>query len=153
MLPVVSVEGRVVADPELRFAPTGTAVGSLRVVASNRKQVDGEWVDDKTLWLQVTCFKQLAENVADSLRRGDLVVVTGRLQTEEWENQEGQKRSRDVLIADDIGISLKFRSVPHSSGRAERSSTTSSSAPAEDPWSTAPASGASSEPVSEEPPF
>jgi single-strand DNA-binding protein len=138
----VTVEGRMVNDPELRFAPSGTAVGKFRIVASSRKQVDGEWVDDKTLWMQVTCFKQLAENCVDSLQKGDLVVVTGRLETDEWETEGGEKRSATVLVANNVAPSLMFRSVPHGEQRrAERTS-----APAEDAWSTP-------QGQSEDPPF
>lgn len=143
MLPVVTIEGRVVADPELRFAPSGVAVGSFRMVAASRKKNEaGEWVDDKTLWMKVTCFKQLAENVAESLCKGDLVVVTGRLQTEEWE-KDGEKRSATVMVADTVSASLAFRTVPRSEEtRGERAP---AAAPAVDPWS----GGASTE----EPPF
>lgn len=144
MLPIVTVaDARVVNDPELRFAASGVAVGSFRIVASSRKQDEkGEWVDDKVLWLGVTCFKQLAENVAESLRKGDLVSVTGRLQTDEWES-DGEKRSRTVLIADNVAASLRFRTIRHGDGEATRSSTPA----ADDPWT-----GGQS-PQSDEPPF
>jgi len=144
MLPVVTVaDARVVNDPELRFAASGVAVGSFRVVASSRKQNEsGEWVDDKVLWLPVTCFKQLAENVAESLRKGDLVSVTGRLQTDEWE-KDGQKQSRTVLIADNVAASLRFRTIRHG---GEGASTRSSAPDAADPWAAAPRSGGDDEP-------
>lgn len=144
MLPIVTVsDARVVNDPELRYAATGTAVGSFRVVASNRKQnAQGEWEDDKTLWLGVTCFKQLAENCAESLRKGDLVSVTGKLQTDEWETDNGEKRSRTVLIADAVSVSLRFRTILHGEGRAER---TREPDP-DDKW-------AAPRPSSDEPPF
>lgn len=110
MLPVVSIEGRVASDPELKFAASGTAVGRVRLVASSRKKEGDQWVDDKTLWINVTCFKSLAENVAGSLKKGDLVIANGRIQTEEWET-DGQKRSAIVMIADSIGPSLVFKSA------------------------------------------
>lgn len=142
MLPRVAVEGRLVADPELRFASTGTAVGSFRLVASDRRKNEaGEWEDADTLWLPVTCFKKLAENVIESVEKGDLVVVTGKLKTDEWETEHGEKRSRTVMIADTVSASLAFRTIPHGAGRAERSQ---SSAPQEDKWSS---------PQSEDPPF
>lgn len=148
MLPQVTVEGRMVADPELRYSPSGVAVAKFRVVASSRKKVteDGEekWVDDKTLWLQCTAFKRLAENIVESAQKGDLVVVTGRLQTDEWTTESNEKRSQIVCLADTVSLSLAFRTIPVGTGKAERSS----AAPAEDPWAS-PAPGASSD----EPPF
>lgn len=149
MLPQVTIDGRMVADPELRFAPSGVAVGKFRVVASSRKQVDGEWVDDKTLWMQVTCFKKLAENVVDSLVKGDLVVVTGRISTDEWTTDAGEKRSSVVMIADSVAPSLAFRTIPHSAGRAERSSGGEA-----DPWASPAAEGGATQTQQEsEPPF
>lgn len=135
MLPRVTVEGRLVADPELRFAPSGVAVGNFRLVASDRKkdEASGEWVDTKTLWLRVTCFKQVAENVAESLEKGDLVTVVGKLSTDEWEDKEGNKRSATSLIADSVAASLQFRTIRHSEGRSQRSS--ERPAVTTDPWS------------------
>lgn len=138
MLPTVQGEFRVVADPELRFSPSGVAVGNIRLVASSRKQVDGEWVDDKTCWIDCTVFKQTAENLVDSVTKGDLVTVTGRLQTDEWEDKDGNKRSKTVMIADSIGPSLRFRSAPHGAQAARQQG---ADAPGEDPWATPPADG------------
>lgn len=147
MLPILTVsEARVVADPELRYAATGTAVGKFRIVTNDRIRNDqGEWVDGKALWLEVTCFKQLAENCAESLRKGDMVSVTGKLQTDQWETEAGDKRSRDVLIADSVAVSLRFRTVQHGEGRTERATAPA----AADPWAS------SSPPVgqTDEPPF
>lgn len=145
MLPTITVEGRVVGDPELRFSAGGMAIGSFRLVADQKKNVNGEWVDDKVLWMPVTCFKQLAENCAESLAKGDLVMVTGKLQTEEWESN-GEKKSRVTLIANNVGPSLMFRHIPHggSTSRVERST-----APADDKWS----SGGEAASQTDEPPF
>jgi single-strand DNA-binding protein len=109
------------------------------LVASSRKKVDEEWVDDKTCWLSSVAFKKVAENIADSISKGDLVLVNGKLQTEEWETKEGEKRSSYVVVVDTIGPSLAFN--PASSVKAER---TEKAAPADDPWTT---------PSTEEPPF
>lgn len=124
MLPNVTIEGRVVADPELRFSPSGVAVGSMRIVAASRKQnpETKEWEDDKTLWMNVSCFKTLAENVAESVAKGDMVVVTGRIFTDEWTSPEGEKRSAVKMNADTVSVSLQWRTVPHGGGRTERTS-------------------------------
>lgn len=116
MLPRVTMEGKVAAEPELRFGQSGTAICRLRLVANDRRRNEhtGEWEDTDTLWMDVTCFKQLAENVVESITKGDLVVVTGKIRTEEWEDREtGQKRSKVALIADTVAASLQFRVLPH----------------------------------------
>jgi single-strand DNA-binding protein len=151
MLPVVTGEFRVVADPDLRFAPSGVAVGKIRAVASSRKKnEDGEWVDDKTCWVNLVCFKRLAENVAETFEKGDLVLVTGKLQPEDWEDKDGNKRTSVNIIVDTIGPSVTFNAArPMRGERSSNSGGNQSSgqapAPSSDPWSTGNAS--------DEPPF
>lgn len=131
----MTIEGRVVGDPELRFAPSGVAVGRMRVVASDRRKNDqGEWEDADTLWIDITCFKQIAENMAESIVDKDLIVAVGKIRTEQWEDKEtGEKRSKIAMIADAVAADLKFRTIPHGAGRAQRSSEPARS---NDPWST-----------------
>src|SRR5262245_21907065 len=140
----MTIEGRIVADPDIRFAPSGTAVTKFRIVASDRRKNEqtGEWEDSDTLWLTVTCFKKLAENVVESIQKGDLVTAVGKVKTDEWETAEHEKRSQVVMIADSVAASLQFRTIPHNAGRAERSTGPA----AEDPWAT-------SSTGSDEPPF
>lgn len=135
MLPSVSMECRAVADPELRFGPSGTAVAKIRTASSKRKQDDnGQWVDDKVCYLDVTCFGKVAENVAESVVRGDQLVITGTLQTDEWNDREtGEKRSKIACTAWTVAVSLAWRTVRHGEGRAERETAPPSSG---DPWAT-----------------
>ena len=147
MLPPAAEEFRIAQDPALSFTPSGVAMCRLLLVANSRKKVNDEWVDDKTLWVRATAWRQMAENCAESLAKGDLVVVTGRLHTDEWE-QDGQKRSALAMNIDNIGPSLRWNA--HRKIEAERKDQSTSSAPASsgssgDPWST----GSSSD----EPPF
>ena len=150
MLPRITLEGRVVADPELRFGQSGTPICRMRMVAADRKKdQSGEWVDGDTLWMDVTCFKQLAENTVESVVKGDLVIVTGKIRTEEWEDKDtGGKRSKVSMIADTVSASLQFRIIPH--GEARR---TSAPAPANQAYGAAAPSTYSQAPQGEEPPF
>ncbi len=103
----ITIRGRLGADPEMRFSPSGMAVANLRVVSNGRKNVNGTWEDVDTTWWRVTCFKTLAENVCESLTKGALVIVTGTVKSREWENQKtGEKRSAFEVTADDIDPSL-----------------------------------------------
>lgn len=140
-LPLISMEGRVVADPELKYTASGVAMCKFRAVASSRKKIteDGEekWVDDKNFWISVTCFRKLAENVAESIEKGNLVLIQGRLQTDEWET-DGQKRTAPSILADNVAPSLLFTTVK--AVAAERSKGGGDA----DPWAT---------PPGDEPPF
>lgn len=102
----VTLTGRVVADPELRFSAKGVAVVSLRVVTSGRRKTDAGWEDVDTTFWTVSAFKQLAENAAESLAKGDLVVVTGKAKSRDWEDKEGNKRTVVEVTADHIGVDL-----------------------------------------------
>jgi single-strand DNA-binding protein len=108
-LPQLSGEFTVVADPELKYSQgeNPMALARVRLVANSRKKVDGEWIDDKTLWMSGTAFGKVAENIAESVVKGSRVVVIGRLHTEEWE-KDGNKRSATALIIDKFAIDLMF---------------------------------------------
>jgi single-strand DNA-binding protein len=105
----VTIVGNLTDDPELRYTPNGAAVAKFRVAVSPRyKDESGQWRDGETSFFAVNCWRQLAENAAESLTRGTRVVVTGRLKQRSWENQEGEKRSAIEIEADDVGPSLKW---------------------------------------------
>lgn len=134
-LPSISGEFRMVADPELIFTPTGVAVCKGRLVANDRKfnEETKEWVDDKVVWLRFVAFKKLAENIAESFTKGSLVLISGRLQTEEWETKENEKRQAYTIIVDTAGPSLAW--LPARILEAQRQeSTPSGSSAGGDPW-------------------
>lgn len=151
MLPEVTGEFRAAADSELRFTPSGMAIASVRAVASSRKKDDstGEWSDDKTCWVKVIAFKRLAENMAESIVKGSLFTVTGRIQTDEWEDKEGVKRTTIEIVANTLGVSIAFDPVSGGGKKAERQSAGASSQEEGNPWDTG--SGGTDQP--EEPPF
>jgi single-strand DNA-binding protein len=101
----ITIVGNLTRDPELRFTPSGAAVANFGV-AWNLKGRDGQ--EDKVSFFDVTCWRQLAENVSDSLTKGSRVVVYGRLDQRSWENQDGDRRSKVEIIADDVAPSLKW---------------------------------------------
>jgi single-strand DNA-binding protein len=104
----VTVVGNMTRDPELRYTPSGAAVAKFGL-AVNRSYTNraGEKVED-TSFFNVNAWRQLAENVAESLTVGTRVVVSGRLQSRSWETEDGQKRSVVEIEADEIGPSLRW---------------------------------------------
>jgi single-strand DNA-binding protein len=103
-----TIVGNLVEDPELRFTNNGTAVANMRVAVTQRIQQDGQWRDGDTSFLRVNVWRGQAEHLAESLGKGDRVMVTGRLRQRSWETPEGEKRSVTELEADEVGASLKF---------------------------------------------
>jgi single-strand DNA-binding protein len=103
----ITIQGRLGADPEMRFAASGMAVANLRIVTNGRKNDNGTWVDVDTTWWRVTCFKKLAENVCESLTKGDLVVVVGTVKSREWEDPKtGEKRTAFEVVANVVAADL-----------------------------------------------
>lgn len=150
-VPSISVEGRIVGDVSFKFTEDGLPIARFRMVAADRRQQpNGEWIDTETFWITVTCFRKLAENVADSLRDRDAVVVIGKLSTAEWVDEGGTTRSAPKLLASSVGPSLFFLPRPHGQGtqgaqrpaqRPQRTRVPASNEPPEpspgdDPWTT-----------------
>src|SRR5829696_3971789 len=112
-----TIVGNLVEDPEVRFTQNGIAVTNLRVAVTQRIQQDGEWRDGDTCFFKVNVWRGQAEHLAESLGKGDRVMVTGRLRQRSWETPEGEKRSVTELEADEVGASLKWATA-----KVERSS-------------------------------
>lgn len=100
----VTVVGNVTRDPELRFTQGGMAVANFGL-AWNKRRKDGE---EETSFFDVACFQQLAENVAESITKGTRVVIYGTLQQRSWENQDGDRRSKVEIVADEVAPSLRW---------------------------------------------
>jgi single-strand DNA-binding protein len=103
----ITVVGNVTRDPELRFTQGGMAVANFGI-AWNKKKADGE---EEVSFFNVSCFRQLAENVAESITKGSRVVVYGMLQQRSWDTPDGDRRSAVEIIADDVAPSLKWASA------------------------------------------
>jgi single-strand DNA-binding protein len=107
-----SIVGNLAADPELRFTNTGTPVANLRVAVTQRiQEKDGTWRDGETSFHKVNVWRDQAQNLTDSLAKGDRVMVTGRLRQRSWETPEGERRTSTEIDADEVGASLKFHTA------------------------------------------
>jgi len=107
MINVVVLTGRLVADPELKYTPSGVAVCSFRIAVDRRfKSESGERETD---FIDIVAWRQNAEFSANYLSKGRLVGVQGRLQQRSWVQQDGQKRSKIEVVADNVQILDKAR--------------------------------------------
>ena len=105
----VTLIANITRDPELRFTPSGQATVSFGVAVNRRWQnrQTQEW-EESTSFFDVVCWRDLAENVSESLQKGARVIVSGRLEQRSWEDQEGNKRSKVEVVAEEIGPSLRW---------------------------------------------
>jgi len=100
----VTVVGNMTRDPELRYTAAGLAVTDFGL-AWNTKDKDG---NDSVSFFDVTCWRDLAEHVAESVGKGNRVVVYGRLDQNTWETKDGDKRSKVRIVADEVAASLRW---------------------------------------------
>jgi len=126
--------GNLTADPELRFTQGGTPVASFRV-ASNRRYTDRSGdKQEETTFLNVNAWRDLAENAAESLHKGDRVLVIGRVRVRNYENRDGQTVWVTEIEADEIAPSLRWAraSVARAGGNHGASRQPAPPAPAAD---------------------
>lgn len=146
----ITIIGNLVADPELRFTPSGAAVANFTIASTPRTfdKTRNEWVDGEALFLRCSIWRDAAEHVAESLTRGTRVIATGRLRSRSWEDkQTSQKRTSIELDVDEIGPSLRYTSGKvsrgaHGAGSQSRTAPSGGSPVSVDPWaSNAPQNG------------
>ena len=105
----VELIGNITRDPELRFTPSGAAVANFGLAVNRRwrNQQTNEW-EEQVSFFDIVCWRELAENVTESLTKGSRVMVSGRLDQRSWETQDGEKRSKVEVVADEIAPSLRW---------------------------------------------
>ncbi len=115
---IITVAGNLVADPEARVSQAGKPWVTFRIANTPRvrDRNTNEWADGETLWLGCRAYGQEAENIAASLRKGQRVVVTGRLSQRSYTDNQGNERTALDLEIDEIGVSLKFGTATYTRG-------------------------------------
>lgn len=105
----VTIVGNVTRDPEIRYTAGGQANARFGVAVNRRwmNRNTNEW-EEQVSFFDVVCWREMAENVAESVGKGTRVVVTGRLEQRSWETDNGEKRSAVQITADEIGPSLRW---------------------------------------------
>ena len=159
---IITVVGNLTDDPELKFTPSGAPVANFTVASTPRtfdKQTN-EWKDGDALFLRCAAWRQLAENVAESLTKGQRVIVTGALRVRQYERQDGSKGTSVEMNVDEVGPSLKFAtakvtkatrsSTPGGGGGGGWDAPQAAQSPANDVWNTG---GGAASGSTEEPPF
>lgn len=131
----VTLVGNLVEDPELRFTPSGVAMAKVRFAVNRRWRDRNEEWQEETSFFGGTCWRDMAENVAESLQKGMRVIVTGQLEQRTWETQEGEKRSVVEIRIDELGPSLRWATAsvtktPRSGGGFDGGSDTAARVPA-----------------------
>jgi single-strand DNA-binding protein len=105
----VTIVGNVTRDPEIRYTPGGQANANFGVAVNRRwmNRQTNEW-EERVSFFNVVAWREMAENVAESIGKGTRVVVTGRLEQRSWETENGEKRSVVEIVADEVAPSLRW---------------------------------------------
>ena len=112
MLPSISGEFGIVADPELRFSKEGSAWAKIRCKAAARVRGDnGAWADGKPLFIDVMVNGKMAEHLIESVTKGDSILVTGTLEPNEWTDKDGNVRKEMRIKADTVGVGVRWSPV------------------------------------------
>lgn len=146
-LPLIDGTARIVGEPELRFTPNGKPCLELTLAFNERRlnRDTNEWENGDSWWAN---YAQLwgpkAEAAAEILRDKMTVLVNGKLRTERWEDQSGQKKSRDRLLINDIAPTIQTERAGSGGGQSRQGQ------PSGDTWGSAPANNSWG---NDEPPF
>ena len=141
----ITLIGTMVEDPNLRFTSAGQAVANFRIASTPRKKntATGEWEDGESLFLSCSVWRQYAENVAETLRKGMRVIVQGRLKARTYDDKDGQKRTVFEVDVEEVGPTLRFATATivkaQASGGArppaqQQGDPWAAQQPAGDPW-------------------
>jgi single-strand DNA-binding protein len=145
---IITLIGTLTADPELRYTASGVPVCGF-TVASNSRYLDkttNEWKDHDAIFMKCSIWRDAAENVTNSLSKGNRVIVAGRLKSRTWETKEGDKRTVIEMDVDEVGPSLKWATAKVMKATREGASSGggygSTGTGVDDPWAAAPTVGA-----------
>lgn len=108
MEPTLTMTGHAGHTPALRVSRHGTAFTRFRLAHTTRIPGEDGWVNGHTSWVTVVCFGDMAKNVAECVRKGDPLVVTGRARVERWEDDEKGQRESLTIEARSVGHDLRL---------------------------------------------
>jgi len=131
---IITVVGNLTADPELRYTQAGVPVANFTIASTPRHfdKQSNEWKDDPALFLRASTWRELAEHVSGSLRKGMRVIASGALKQRSYQDREGNNRTAIELEVQEIGPSLRYATAEvtrATSGQA------SAPAPVQEAWS------------------
>lgn len=113
----ITITGIVGTEPRAVTTAEGLAITSFRLASTQRRfdKANEKWVDGETNWYSITTFRQLATNAAVSVKKGERILVTGRLRIREWENA-GKRGTNIEIEADSLGHDLSWGTAAFSRG-------------------------------------
>jgi single-strand DNA-binding protein len=135
MATLITVVGNLVKDPEVKDLGSGKVLAKLRIASTERFQdSDGSWKDGDTAFYDVVCWRTLAENVSNSLSKGNKVIVHGKLKYREFLRKDGTKGNAFEIDATDVGQSMSIKAGGFSKNTSNIANATVMVSDEPDPW-------------------
>lgn len=156
--PLMTIVGNTTADAELRFTPSGLAVATFTVACTPRVKRGDEWVDGDTTFFRCSVWREMAEQVAETITKGMRVIVHGRFKTRQYE-KDGQTRTSVEIDVEEVGPSLKYATAKvakmsrSGGGNRQSGGGAAQGGGFDDPWATGAPSGSGGGNFDSEPPF
>lgn len=125
----ITFAGNLGDTPEIRFTPNGKAVATFNVAENHHRRQGNDFIEDGTTWWRVTAWEKQAETLAEYLKKGTRVLVTGTVKSRQWEDRDGQKRTSYDVTARQVAVIPKHAGQHHQPAPAETVDV--------DPWATA----------------
>jgi single-strand DNA-binding protein len=129
----VMLLGNLTRDPELRYAPNGTPVANFGMAINRRYRQGEEWRED-VCYVDVVTFGRQAETVGEYLSKGNLAMIEGRLQWRSWETEDGQKRSKHEVVANNVQFMPRMQGDGAHAGSPSRRADSVSAPPSRDTY-------------------
>ncbi len=131
MTDIITVRGYVATEVRLTLAQSGLPITGFRMCSTERRfdREANAWVDGHTNWYSVSMFRQLATNAGASIKKGDRVIVTGRLKVQPWINADGRTGTTVEIDAESAGHDLMWGTANFRRTAADREDTRNGAAP------------------------
>lgn len=102
----ITIVGNLTADPEVRWIGDGTAVASFTIASTPRTfdRSTNSWKDGEAMFMRCSAWREMGENIAESLKKGMRVIASGRLQQRSWETQQGERRTVIEMTVDELSL-------------------------------------------------
>jgi single-strand DNA-binding protein len=157
----ITIVGNLVGDPELRFTPSGAAACRFTIAHNPRvfNREANEWKDGEPTFFDCTVWRDLAEHVAESLRRGHRVILMGNLKTRRWESDgSGKTAAGDTITRQELEVLAIGPELTFATATVVKATRTArGETPPDDPWASAsktrPATVGAAGRFDDEPPF
>jgi single-strand DNA-binding protein len=149
----MTVIGNATSDSELRFTPSGVASATFTVAVTPRVKRNDQWVDGDTTFFRCTAWREMAEQVAETVTKGMRLIVHGRFKTRQYE-KDGQTRTSVEIEVEEVGPSLRYATAKvQKMARSNGGGGAPQGGSSGDPWASSAPAGSANSAFDSEPPF